>query len=219
MLFKIENLKKIYNKNVVLNVPELLLEEGKIYGLLGANGSGKTTLLNILAFLEKPSFGKVFYRDQAVVFSESNLQPLRREVILVDQQPILFSTTVYKNVEFGLKIRKIPKPKRDQIVRESLEKVAMASFANAEGNRLSTGETQRVAIARAIACSPQVLLLDEPTASVDMENQLMIEEIIKNLHQEMKLSVILTTHDKDQISKLVSEAIFLEKGSIKSREK
>lgn len=214
MLFKLERIKKVFKQKTVLDITELHIEKGKILGLLGPNGSGKTTLLNILAFLDAPSGGTLYYDEKPVIFKEPFLQPLRKQVILVDQHPILFSTSVYNNVEFGLKIRKIPKKERQKIVCESLEKVGMLSFAKADGHNLSGGETQRVAIARAIACSPDVLLLDEPTSSADIEHQAIIENIIKDIHKEKQISVIFTTHDMTQASKLADEKIFLYNGRI-----
>lgn len=214
MLFKLERIKKVFKQKTVLDIAELLIEKGKILGLLGPNGSGKTTLLNILAFLDIPSGGTLYYDEKPVIFSESFLQTLRKQVILVDQHPILFSTSVYNNVEFGLKIRKIPKKERQKIVCESLEKVGMLGFAKADGHHLSGGETQRVAIARAIACSPDVLLLDEPTSSADIEHQAIIENIIQDIHRDKKISVIFTTHDMTQASKLADEKIFLYNGRI-----
>jgi tungstate transport system ATP-binding protein len=212
MLYSLRNLKKIYKGRTVLDVPELFLERNKIYGLLGPNGSGKTTLLHILSFLEPASSGTLFYEDKPVSFAENLLQERRREVILADQHPILFSTSVYKNVEFGLKVRKIPKRDRGKIVEECLDMVGMRNFAGADARHLSGGETQRAAIARALACSPKVMLFDEPTSSVDAGNQTAIENIIRHLHSEKGISVIFSTHDLFQASALADEKIFLFEG-------
>lgn len=209
MLFHIKNLKKTYNNRTVLDLPELNIETNKIYGILGPNGSGKTTLLSILSFLNSPSEGEVFYRGSPVIFSEKHLQTLRREVVLVDQHPIMFSTSVYKNIEFALKIRKIPVNDRPAIISKVLEQVGMENFINADARKLSGGETQRVAIARALACCPKVIIFDEPTASVDMSSQLAIENIICELHKKHGISIIMSTHNMLQASGLVHEKIFL----------
>ncbi len=209
MLYSVRNLKKKYDGRMVLNLPRLSIEKGKIYALLGPNGSGKTTLLHILGFLLSPTSGTLLYNNRPVQFTEKVLQELRREVILVDQHPILFTSTVYKNVEFGLKVRKIGKEQRRYIIEEALDMVGMRSFIQAEAHHLSGGETQRVAIARALACSPQVILFDEPTASVDVENQIAIENIIRDVHEQKKISVILCTHNMLHASKLAEEKIFL----------
>jgi tungstate transport system ATP-binding protein len=139
---------------------------------------------------------------------------LRREVVVVDQHPILFTTTVYKNLEFGLKIRGIKKNKRQRIIEEALELVGMQQFAQAPAHRLSGGETQRVALARALAVSPKVFLCDEPTSSVDIENQHAIIRILKQINQIKKIAVLFTTHDRSQAAALAKHTIVLDHGRI-----
>jgi tungstate transport system ATP-binding protein len=209
MLYAARNLRKTYGERTVLDIDELHIQAGNIYGLLGPNGSGKSTLLSLLAFLDTPSSGNLWYRGNLVRSHPNELLALRREVILVDQHPILFSTSVFKNVEFGLKVRGIPARQRKRIVEESLDLVGMRAFIHERSHHLSGGETQRLAIARALACSPRVLLFDEPTASVDVENQIAIENIIHEVHQEKNMSIILCTHDMLQVSRLAQETIFL----------
>jgi len=208
VLYSVRNLKKIYKSRTVLDLPELSFEKGRIYGLMGPNGSGKTTLLHILSFLDAPSSGELFYQNQPVSFTEKALA-LRREVVLVDQHPIMFTSSVYKNVEFGLKIRKIPKSERQKIIEDCLDRVGMREFIHADASRLSGGETQRVAIARALACSPKVMLFDEPTASVDVTHQAVIENIILELRHDRGVDCIFSTHDRFQASKLADEIISL----------
>ena len=135
-------------------------------------------------------------------------------MVLVQQHPILFTTTVYKNIDFPLKIRNTPKVRRIEMVNELLELVGMASFRNAEAHNLSGGQTQRVAIARALACSPEVVLLDEPMGSVDVENQITIERIIREINQLKGISVIFATHDVVQTSRLADDTLFLFEGKV-----
>ncbi len=212
MLYEVEKLGKTYDERNVLDLDHLAFEREKIVGLLGPNGAGKTTLLEILAFILAPSKGLVRYKKKPVDYRSPSLVKLRQEVVLVQQQPILFSTSVSKNVEFPLKLRKIPKGKRGEIVEELLGLVGMEEFKESRANRLSGGETQRVAIAQALACSPAVILLDEPTASVDVENQITIEHIIRQINQEKGISVIFTTHDRIQASRVADEMVFLFEG-------
>ena len=108
MLFEIEGLKKVYGNRTVLDVEELVLEKGLVYALLGPNGSGKTTFLEIVSFLIPATAGRIVYDGTRVEFTRNSLTALRREIILVQQNPVLFTTTVYKNLEFGLRVRKIP---------------------------------------------------------------------------------------------------------------
>ena len=214
MLYHLSGLKKYYDGRTILDIDSLAIEEEKIYALLGPNGAGKTTLLNILSFLDMPSSGKIFYRKREIRFAENNFQALRKEVVMVDQHPILFTTTVYKNVEFGLNVRKIPKKKRIRIIEETLDLVGMRDFIQAPAHRLSGGETQRVALARALAVSPSVLLCDEPTSSVDVENQKIIIQILKDINAQKNISILFTTHDKSQVSSLAHHRLHLDRGKL-----
>lgn len=214
MLYELRNLKKIYDGRTVLDLKELSLEKGRVLGLLGPNGAGKTTLLEILAFLLAPSAGEVWFEKERVDFIAGSLIDLRRRVVLVQQQPILFTSTVSKNVEFPLKIRNVSKERRDRIVEEVLELVGMGTFRYARAYKLSGGETQRVAIARALASFPEVILLDEPTANVDVENQVTIERIIQEINRSKGISVVFTTHNMVQASRLADETIFLFEGKV-----
>jgi len=214
MLYGLKRLKKIYNHRTVLDIEDLTLEKGHVTGLLGPNGAGKTTLLKILSFILEPSLGEIRFKGKRVDFAGGNLKDLRRKVVLVQQQPILFTSTVANNVAFPLRIRKSEKTERERLVEELLELVGMLSFRDAMAHRLSGGETQRVAIARALACSPEVILMDEPTANVDVENQIVIERIIGEISQKRHISVIFTTHNMIQASRLAEKTISLFEGRV-----
>ncbi len=214
MLYKLKRLKKVYNHRTVLDIEGLTLEKGQVTGLLGPNGSGKTTLLKILTFILEPTSGEIRFKGKRVDFASGKLIDLRRKVVLVQQQPILFTSTVANNVAFPLRIRKIEKTERERLVGELLELVGMLSFRDAMAHRLSGGETQRVAIARALACSPEVILMDEPTANVDVENQIVIERIIGEINQKREISVIFTTHNMIQASRLAEKTVFLFEGKV-----
>ncbi len=214
MLYQLKNIVKRFDQRTVLDLDALMLEKGRVIALLGPNGAGKTTLLEILAFLSNPSSGKLWFKDEKVDFSGGKLIDLRRRVVLVGQEPILFTTTVFKNLEFPLKLRKTPKDRREKIVEGLLDLVGMREFRNAKAHRLSGGETQRVAIARALACFPEVVLLDEPTGSVDVENQITIERTIQDINNAKGISVIFTTHNIIQATRLAAETLFLNQGRV-----
>jgi len=214
VLYELKNLIKTYDQRTVLNLERLSLEKNKVLGLLGPNGAGKTTLLEIMAFLIRPSAGHMWFKKEMVNFTNGKLMDLRRKVVLIQQQPLLFTTTVFKNVEYPLKIRKTPKAKRERIVKELLDLVGMGMFTHASAHKLSGGETHRVAIAQALSCFPEVILMDEPTASVDVENQINIERIIKEINRKKGISVIFTTHDMIQASRLADETLFLYEGKV-----
>ena len=212
MLFQIRGLTRVYGERMVLDIPDLDFEKGVIYALLGPNGSGKTTLLEILSLLLPPTKGNIQYLGRNIDFSANNLTALRREIVMVPQNPVLFSTSVYKNIEFGLKIRDIPKGEREKTIEANLDLVGMGRFRDADAHKLSGGETQRVAIARALACSPRVMFFDEPTSNVDVENQLAIEQIMTEINVQKNISVIFTTHNLSQASKIAHRVVSLYEG-------
>lgn len=214
MLYKIRSLRKIHGNSIILDIDALDIATGKVYTLIGPNGAGKTTLLNILAFLESPTEGKITFRDAAVQFNERKLHQLRQKVSLMDQYPILFTGTVRNNIEFGLKIRKVPAKKRAVMVKEVLEMVGMSAFIDADAHKLSGGETKRVALARALAIEPEVMLCDEPTANVDSENQEIILSILERCNREKKVSLIFATHYLSQAGRLADHTIILQNGRL-----
>ncbi len=213
-LYVLKDVQQIFGGHTVLDLPELSFEFGKSCALLGPNGSGKTTLLHILALLSPPARGTLYYKDMPVNWKKNFLTSLRRQIVLVDQHPIMFSTTVIKNVEYGLKVRGLEGKRRGWIAMECLERVGMHDFAYRQAHLLSGGETQRVAIARALACYPEVMLFDEPTASVDVENQAVITKIIKDVHKEKGITVIFSTHNRLEASVLAEHKIFLSEGKV-----
>ncbi|MFC1896303.1 ABC transporter ATP-binding protein [Thermodesulfobacteriota bacterium] len=211
-LYALKGLRKRFDGRCVLDIADLELEAGRILSLMGPNGAGKSTLLEILAFLSDPTEGEVRFQGERVDFVGKSLVDLRRRVAFVQQSPILFTTSVAKNVEYPLRIRKDPKTRRQRTVDELLDLVGMGAFKSARANTLSGGETRRVAIAQALACSPQVLLLDEPTANVDVEHRIILERIVRHINQERRISVIFTTHDVTQASRLADRTVFLLEG-------
>ena len=215
LIFKVRNLKKVYDSKIVLNVDNLNFQEGKIYAIVGPNGSGKTTLLNILNLLEKPNGGQIFFHDQEITNkSNSDTLEIRRRITLVNQDPFLFHSTVYDNIAYGLKIRSIPSEVQKNRIRSALNIVGLSGFKDRKANQLSGGEAQRVVIARALVIEPEILFLDEPTTSIDQKHIDVVERIIKKIKKEIKTTVIFTTHDLSQAYRLADEVISLLDGQI-----
>lgn len=217
MLYKATGLTRVFKGRTILDLEHLAIENQKIYTLIGANGAGKTTLLNLLAFLDRPTSGQLQFSGQRVTGSRQQLLELRRRVVLVDQYPILFTAPVWKNVEFGLKVRGIAKKIRERRVREVLELVGMEAFYHADAHKLSGGESKRVALARALIIEPEVLLCDEPTANVDEENQEIILRILERINTEQKTSIILATHYLAQSRRLADHTLVLEHGRLSDK--
>lgn len=214
-MLKVKNLKKIYNNKTVLDIDYLSFQESKIYAIVGPNGSGKTTLLNILNLLVKPDKGQIFFCDQEIINnSNSKLLEIRRKMTLVDQDPFLFQSTVYSNVAYGLKVRLLPSIVQQNSIKNALDMVGLSGFENRKVDQLSGGEAQRVVIARALVIEPEILFLDEPTASIDQKHIDKVEKIIAKIKRELKTTVIFTTHDLSQAYRLADEVISLLDGKI-----
>ena len=213
-LYVLSGIKKRFGNLKALDIEQLSLSENTVCALLGANGSGKTTLLHILALLLPPTSGTIRFLGEPVNWRKNRILPLRRKVVLVDQHPIMFSTTVLKNVAYGLKVRGESTSMQKRVAMECLDRVGMRDFSDRSAHRLSGGETQRVAIARALACAPEVLLLDEPTAGVDIENQAVIESIIRDIPRKARMSIVFSSHNPLQAERLATEKIYLNAGRL-----
>ena len=216
-LFELSGVRVVYEGRVVLDLPRLAIKENTAYSLQGPNGAGKSTLLGILSFLSAPHEGEVRFEGQAVRWKEPVLRVLRRNVGLVEQHPVMFSRSVRDNVGYGLTIRGVDKVRRNHLVDEALDLVGLSHLAEAYAPRLSGGETQRVAIARALASRPKVLLLDEPTASVDTQNRVIIEQIVADLRDRGETTIVLCTHNRSQAAALCPKVIYLEDGRLAER--
>jgi tungstate transport system ATP-binding protein len=216
-LYHLREVRITYDGRVVLDLPSLEIEEGSAYSLQGPNGAGKSTLLGVLSFLSAPQQGTVRFENEPVVWKEASLRALRRNVGLVEQHPVMFSRSVSENVGYGLAIRGVDKVTRRRLVGEALDLVGLAHLAESFAPRLSGGETQRVAIARALASRPKVLLLDEPTASVDTQNRVIIEQIVADLRDRYETTIVLCTHNRSQAAALCPKVIYLEDGRLAAR--
>lgn len=216
-LFELRDVRIAYDGRVVLDLPHLTIEQDAAYSLQGPNGAGKSTLLGILSFLNAPHQGEVRFEGKPVVWKEASLRSLRRNVGLVEQHPVMFSRSVRENVGYGLAIRGMDTTRRNQLVDEVLDLVGLSHLAEAYAPRLSGGETQRVAIARALASRPKVLLLDEPTASVDTQNRVIIEQIVADLRDRGETTIVLCTHNRSQAAALCPKVIYLEDGRLTER--
>jgi molybdopterin-binding protein len=203
---------KAYGNKLVVDVGNLQIHEGEILALLGPNGSGKTTILKILAFIENPTGGEVIFQGEKVNFK--NTEKERLQSTLVFQKTAVFSTSVYNNIAYGLKLRKVPKETRDREVKEALEIVKLEGFENRNARKLSGGEQQRVAIARALALNTKLLLLDEPTANLDPKNAGILEEVIATVNRENKTTIVMATHNMFQAKKLPHRIALMDEGKI-----
>jgi molybdopterin-binding protein len=209
---ELKNVTKVYGSKTVVEAANLQIHQGEILALLGPNGSGKTTLLKILAFIENPTSGQVTFQGEAVNFK--NTEKKRMQSTLVFQKTTLFNMSVHNNIDYGLKIRKIPKKVRDEEVRNALKLVKLEGFEKRPAGKLSGGEQQRVAIARALVLKTTLLLLDEPTANLDPKNAAMLEEVIATVNREMKTTIVMATHNMFQAKTLPHRIALMSHGRI-----
>jgi len=180
--------------------------------LVGPNGSGKTTLLKILALIQKPSQGEVYFCGERV--TDKNIEQMRMESTMVFQRNILFDTTVYKNVAYGLKIRNMPKKEIDEEVRRVARLVGLEGFEDRYAKKLSGGEQQRVALARALVLRTKLVLLDEPTANLDPKNSSIVEEVIRAANRDSGTTVFMATHNMFQAKNLPHRVALIDNGKI-----
>src|SRR4030043_390984 len=209
---ELKNITKAYGTKIVLDAINLQIHEGEILALLGPNGSGKSTILKILAFIENPTSGEVQFLGERVNFK--NTEKVRLQSTLVFQKTTLFGTSVYNNVAYGLKIRKVSKAERDVAVKKALELVKLEGFEKRSARKLSGGEQQRVAIARALVLKTKLLLLDEPTANLDPKNAGILEEVIATANREMKTAIVRAHHNMFQAKTLPTRIALINDGSI-----
>ncbi|MCJ7422797.1 ABC transporter ATP-binding protein [Candidatus Bathyarchaeota archaeon] len=209
---ELKNVSKTFDGIRALDDVTLKICEGEILALLGPNGSGKTTLLKILAFIEKPSNGELYFHNDKA--TEKNTEQMRMQSTMVFQKTTLFNATVYDNVAYGLKIRKLPKHEIDNRVTKAMRVVKLEGFERRHAKKLSGGEQQRVALARALSLNTNLLLLDEPTANLDPKNAAIVEEAITAASSESKTTIIIATHNMFQARNLPHRIALMANGKI-----
>ncbi len=192
-----KNVSKVFEDNgtVVLKNINFELEEGKFYTLIGASGSGKSIILNLLAVLLEASSGGIFLDGKRI----NDIPINKRDVHTVFQSYALFPhMTVFENVAFPLKLRKVAKKEIEKRVTEALNMVRLAGFEKRSIGKLSGGQRQRVAIARAIINQPKVVLLDEPLSALDLKLRTEMQYELRDLQQRLGITFVFVTHDQEE---------------------
>ena len=194
-IVEIEGVNKIYGSNHVVKDLNLSIEEGEFLTLLGSSGCGKTTTLRMIAGFEEPTSGTIMVEDERVEQKE----PFERNVNTVFQSYALFPhKTIYDNIAYGLKMKKVPKAEIRERVTEMMEMVQLSGFEKRYPSQLSGGQKQRVAIARALINRPRVLLLDEPLGALDLKLRKQMQLELKRLQKKLNITFIYVTHDQEE---------------------
>jgi len=195
-----------------LEIDALEVRAGGVLALVGPNGAGKTTLLTLLAFLARPTAGRIEFRSGDPWADGDRAIAARREAVLVTHHPYLFKGTVADNVVFGLTLRKVPDGQRADRLREALALVELDGWGPRAISGLSAGQAQRVALARALALRPRALLLDEPTANLDAALGTRMEAVLREVGREWGTAVVFSTHNFSQASRLADDILYLSEG-------
>lgn len=194
----------------------LTIQDGDIYGIIGMSGAGKSTLVRCINMLERPTQGTVSIDGCDLGgLSQAQLRKMRRDMTMIFQGfNLLMQRTCLKNVCFPLELAGVKKDKAEQRARELLETVGLPDKANAYPAQLSGGQQQRIAIARALATDPKVLLCDEATSALDPKTTYSILELIREINQKMKITVIIITHQMSVVEEICNRVAILDNGAV-----
>ncbi len=222
-IIEVKGLTKVFDGVTVLDNLSLGIKRGQFVTLLGPSGCGKTTLLRCIAGFETPTEGEIYIEGVPI----TSIPPFKRPVNTVFQKYALFPhLNVFKNVAFGLKLKKIPdenskkgyrkytKAEIAEKVNKALKLVGLEDYGHRDVNSLSGGQQQRVAIARAIVCEPKVLLLDEPLGALDLKMRKEMQIELKKMHEELGITFIFVTHDQEEALTMSDVVVVINDGVI-----
>lgn len=216
-IISIENLTLILGGRTILNIPQLALEEGEAISFMGPNGSGKSSLLMVMAALQEPSGGKIYYRNRE--YTEYSPLTLHRKMAMVFQKPIMLDLSVMENAELGLKFRGVSRRIRAAKIRSWLERLGVAHLEKRRARSLSGGEAQRVVLAQSLVLEPEVIFMDEPFSNLDKEIREELMKEVGGLLKEQRITTVLVTHHSKEAQALSDTVYYMEDGHIVGFEK
>jgi putative spermidine/putrescine transport system ATP-binding protein len=208
---RVLGLRKNYGPVVALDGVDITIEQGEFFTLLGPSGSGKTTLLRLIAGFERPDAGVIELDGRDI----SRVPPYSRDVNTVFQDYALFPhMTVAENVQYGLRVRRVPKAERRERATRALEMVRLDGLGERKPTQLSGGQRQRVALARAIVNEPQVLLLDEPLGALDFKLRQEMQIELQHVQRKVGITFVYVTHDQEEALAMSDRIAVLSNGKI-----
>jgi multiple sugar transport system ATP-binding protein len=208
---RLENVTKIYGNVVAVDHANIDIEHGEFFTIIGPSGCGKTTTLRIIAGFEVPEEGKIYFDDRDVTF----VKPYERNTAMVFQNYSLWPhMTVYDNIAYGLRLRKVPEDDIRRRVKQVLDLVDLHGLENRYPLQLSGGQQQRVALARALVVEPSVLLLDEPLSNLDAKLRLEMREELRNLQKRLGITTVYVTHDQLEALSMSDRIAVMNKGKV-----
>jgi len=211
--YQLTGVKKFYRSYLASDIEDLSILQSSITGLVGPNGSGKSTLLNLLAFIDRPSEGTILFKGQK---AEPYSDIVRFRVSLLAQEPYLLKRSVYENISYGLELRGGDASRYPEQVNEAMELVGLSprEFLNRPWYGLSGGEAQRVALAARLVLKPEVLILDEPTASVDADSAGRIMDCAMMASKEWGTTLIIASHDWKWLREICGNVLQMFRGKV-----
>ncbi len=212
-IIEVKNLSFSYDTDEVLKNVSFELEEGKYVSIIGPNGSGKSTLAKLLIGLLEKKQGSILI--DGLELNEQNVAAIRDKIGIVFQNPDnqFIGASVRDDIAFGLENHCVPHEKMDPLIETFANKVKMTNYLESEPSKLSGGQKQRVAIAGVLAMMPKIIIFDEATSMLDPEGKKEIRNLINQLHQEKKMTILSISHDIDEVSNS-DEVLVLDSGQI-----
>jgi spermidine/putrescine transport system ATP-binding protein len=208
---RLESVTKLFKDTVAVDDLTLRVQDGEFFSLLGPSGCGKTTTLRMIGGFEDPTSGSIFLGESNV----SGLPPYKRDVNTVFQSYALFPhLSVFENVAFGLRRKKVAKPEVEARVKDSLVLVDLPGYEERKPAQLSGGQQQRVALARALVNNPKVLLLDEPLGALDLKLRKQMQLELKRIQEEIGITFIYVTHDQEEAMTMSNRLAVMRAGRI-----
>lgn len=205
------NISKNFDNIKAVDKINLRIKDGEFLAFLGPSGCGKTTILRIIAGLELPTSGEIFFDERRV----TEMAPAERNVAMVFQNYALYPhMTVFENIAFPLEIRKVPKKERIKLVKETAALVRIENLLDRKPKELSGGQSQRVAIARSLVRQPAVFLMDEPLSNLDANLRVYMRAELKKLHEEIGITTVYVTHDQIEAMTMADRIALMKEGNL-----